>query len=121
MQSTADLLLINFKTTFSANQFCYVCQDEDLAMIAAQQYYVEYGSNVSPDRLQTLLGSYVPDSYLQKPNGAEGWLKAIVTKLRSSYFSNERIKPEKVREGWGEGGGRVGVDVCWLLNIPATC
>lgn len=65
-------------------------------MIAAQQYFVEYGNSLIPERLQTLLGSYIPDAYLQKPNAAENWMKGIISKLRSPYFSNERIKPEKV-------------------------
>ncbi|KAK7499213.1 hypothetical protein BaRGS_00009473, partial [Batillaria attramentaria] len=77
----------------------YRCdKEEDLAMIAAQQYFVEYGNNLHSERLQTLLGSYIPDTYLQKPNAVETWMKAIVSKLRSPYFSNERIKPEKVKE-----------------------
>ncbi|KAL8588845.1 hypothetical protein ACOMHN_011561 [Nucella lapillus] len=77
----------------------YRCdKEEDLAMIAAQQYFVEYGSNLIPERLQTLLGSYIPDLYLQKPNALDNWLKSIVSKLRSPYFSNERIKGEKVKE-----------------------
>jgi hypothetical protein len=77
--------------------FCFVFKDEDLAMIAAQQYFVEYGNNLNPERLQTLLGSYILDLHLQKPNAADLWMKHIVSKLRSPYFSNERIKPEKVR------------------------
>ncbi|XP_025078690.1 myosin-VIIa-like isoform X2 [Pomacea canaliculata] len=77
----------------------YRCdKEEDLAMIAAQQYFVEYGNSLIPERLQTLLGSYIPDAYLQKPNAAENWMKGIISKLRSPYFSNERIKPEKVKE-----------------------
>ncbi|XP_070213118.1 myosin-VIIa-like [Littorina saxatilis] len=77
----------------------YRCdKEEDLAMIAAQQYFVEYGNNLIPERLQTLLGSYIPDAYLQKPNAMENWMKSIVAKLRSPYFSNENIKPEKVKE-----------------------
>ena len=65
-------------------------------MIAAQQYFVEYGNSLIPERLQTLLGSYIPDAYLQKPNAMDSWMKSIVSKLRSPYFSNERIKGEKV-------------------------
>ncbi|ESO98886.1 hypothetical protein LOTGIDRAFT_213685 [Lottia gigantea] len=77
----------------------YRCdKDEDLAMIAAQQYFVEYGSGFSPDRLQSLLNSYIPDSYLAKPNSVQMWKQSILNKLRSPYFSNERIKALKVKE-----------------------
>jgi myosin-7 len=40
----------------------YRCdKEEDLAMIAAQQYFIEYGSDISNDRLLTLLPNYIPD------------------------------------------------------------
>lgn len=40
----------------------YRCEKEDdLAMIAAQQYYIEYGSDIGVDRLLALLPSYIPD------------------------------------------------------------
>ena len=35
--------MLTFLITISSNQYCYSYQDEDLAMIAAQQYYAEYG------------------------------------------------------------------------------
>lgn len=67
-------------------------------MIAAQQYFVEHGTNLIPERLQALLPSFVPDSYLQKPNALQGWMAAVVSKLRSPYFTNERIRAPKVKE-----------------------
>ncbi|XP_041355506.1 myosin-VIIa-like isoform X2 [Gigantopelta aegis] len=77
----------------------YRCdKDEDLAMIASQQYYVDYGNNLNPERLQSLLTSYIPDSYLQKANAIQFWMSSVVNKLKSPYFSNERIKPLKVKE-----------------------
>ncbi|XP_069105454.1 myosin-VIIa-like isoform X2 [Argopecten irradians] len=75
----------------------YRCdKDDDLAMIAAQQYYIEYGCNANPERLQSLLPSYVPDSSLQKSNAVGFWINMIMTKLRIPYF--ERIEPIKVKE-----------------------
>ena len=67
-------------------------------MIASQQYYVDYGNNLNPERLQSLLTSYIPDSYLQKANAIQFWMSSVVNKLKSPYFSNERIKPLKVKE-----------------------
>ena len=82
---------------FYYNSFC--CQqDEDLGMIAAQQYYIEYGCKVNPERLQSLLPSYVPDNCLQKTNASTYWINLIMTKIRTQYFANERIKTVKVKE-----------------------
>ncbi|KAJ8310298.1 hypothetical protein KUTeg_012163, partial [Tegillarca granosa] len=82
----------------TATNLIYQQVDDDLAMIAAQQYYVEHGLNVSVDRLQALLPSYIPDSSLSKNGGVSYWNSTIINKLRSPYFSNERIKPLKVKE-----------------------
>lgn len=41
----------------------YQCdKEEDLAMLAAQQYYVEYGAELREDRLRSNIGGYIPDS-----------------------------------------------------------
>ena len=37
---------------------------EDLASLAAQQYYVEFGSDLNTDRLNSLLPQFIPDSCL---------------------------------------------------------
>lgn len=40
----------------------YRCErDEDLAMVAAQQYYIEYGTDLNQERLSTNLTGYIPD------------------------------------------------------------
>ena len=40
----------------------YRCdKEEDLAMLAAQQYYVEFGTDFREDKLRTNLASYIPD------------------------------------------------------------
>ena len=65
-------------------------------MISAQQYFIEYGVEMEPQRLQTLLPSYVPDSYLQKSNAMQWWVNAIMNKLRAPYFQNARIEALKV-------------------------
>ncbi|KAL8618879.1 hypothetical protein ACOMHN_000886 [Nucella lapillus] len=77
----------------------YRCdKDEDMAMIAAQQYFLDYGSTIVPERLQTLLPSYLPESCLHRPPAGDMWLKLIVGKLRGGYFTNNLLKPEKVKE-----------------------
>jgi len=77
---------------------CFVLQDDDLAMIAAQQYYIEHGNVINMDRLSNLLPSYIPDSSLTKPNAMNQHTNMVTQKLKSNYFSNERIKPNKVKE-----------------------
>ena len=67
-------------------------------MIAAQQYYIEYGTQANPERLQSLLPSYIPDSSLNRSGGTQHWTSTIINKLKSQYFSNERIKSIKVKE-----------------------
>ena len=43
----------------------YRCQkDEDLAMIAAQQYYVDFSTDMNRDRVLSLIPQYIPDNKL---------------------------------------------------------
>ena len=84
----------------------YRCdKEDDLAMIAAQQYYVDYGEVLSAERLQALLPSYcVPDYYLSGGSSssasktAERWVQTIMNAHRKSYYSRERVAPIKVKE-----------------------
>jgi myosin VIIa len=46
----------------------YRCEkEEDLAMISAQQYYIEFGTDLNAERLFNLLPNYIPDYCLQGP------------------------------------------------------
>ena len=48
-------------------------------MIAAQQYYIEYGTDMSSERLMNLLPNYIPDyclSQIDKP--IEYWHGIII-------------------------------------------
>ncbi|XP_052783803.1 myosin-VIIa-like [Mya arenaria] len=77
----------------------YKCdKDDDLAMIAAQQYYVDYGSNISTERLQSLLPSYIPDSLLNKPNSLTFWMTQVNNKMHGPYFKNDIIRSLEVKE-----------------------
>ena len=44
-------------------------------MIAAQQYYIDYGPDMSVDRLNSLMPSYIPDSSLQGMKALNFWLQ----------------------------------------------
>ena len=48
-------------------------KEEDLAMIAAQQYYIEYGTEMNAERLFGLLPNYIPDYCLQTDNALDTW------------------------------------------------
>jgi myosin-7 len=47
-------------------------------MIAAQQYYIEYGNDMDTKRLYELLPNYIPDYCLQTDNALETWHALIV-------------------------------------------
>ena len=67
----------------------YRCEkEEDLAMVAAQQYYIDYGNDVNIDRLLTLLPNYIPDYCLSVGDKAvERWAQLTVTALKKvNYF-----------------------------------
>ena len=52
---------------------CRCEKEEDLAMIAAQQYYIEYGTDINGERLYGLLPNYIPDYCLQTDNSLDTW------------------------------------------------
>jgi len=78
----------------------YRCdKDDDLAMIAAQQYYIEYGADINMERLLTLLPNYIPDYCLSSGDKAiERWAQLTAIGLRKSYYVKERVAPNHVKE-----------------------
>ncbi|CAH1781656.1 unnamed protein product [Owenia fusiformis] len=77
----------------------YRCdKDEDLAIIAAQQYYIDYGADMIPERLQSLLPSYIPDSSLQPGKSLSYWMNAVMGAHKKSYFARDRVPPLRVKE-----------------------
>ncbi len=53
-------------------------QEEDLAELASQQYYVDYGSEILQDRLLSLIPSYIPDREITSAKTAEKWAQLII-------------------------------------------
>ena len=72
-------------------------QDDDLAMIVAQQYYIDYGYDMHMERLQSLLPSYIPDSCLQNNKALNYWMQAVMRAHKKSYFVRDRVPPLRVR------------------------
>lgn len=78
----------------------YRCEkDEDLAMVAAQQYYIEFGDQLNLQKLLESLPNYIPDHYL-KPGekSVERWANLIVVAYKKGYYYREKVEPSKVKE-----------------------
>ena len=53
-------------------------------MIAAKQFYIEHGNSPNPEKLQSLLLNF--------------WMSTIMSKMKTSYFTNYKIRAQKVKE-----------------------
>lgn len=68
-------------------------QNEDLASLAAQQYYIEFGTDFIPERLSGLLPQYIPDSCLAGSGMKERWLNMIAKAFKEvSSYTNTKAK-----------------------------
>ncbi|CAN0290451.1 unnamed protein product, partial [Lampetra fluviatilis] len=77
----------------------YRCdKEEDLAELAAQQYYVEYGCEVLPERLLSLVPSYVPDRDVTAQRPPDKWAQIIAAAHKKAVYTQQRVDPRKVRE-----------------------
>ncbi|KAL4712976.1 hypothetical protein ACJJTC_012046 [Scirpophaga incertulas] len=78
----------------------YRCdKEEDLAMIAAQQYYIEYGQDMNTERLYTLLPNYIPDYCLTGVEKAvDRWGALVVQAYKKSYYVKEKVAAYRVKE-----------------------
>uniref|UniRef100_A0A672PTZ9 Unconventional myosin-VIIa-like n=1 Tax=Sinocyclocheilus grahami TaxID=75366 RepID=A0A672PTZ9_SINGR len=57
----------------------YRCdREEDLAELASQQYYVDYGSEILVERLLSLIPSYIPDREISSAKTVERWAQFIM-------------------------------------------
>ena len=76
----------------------YRCDKEDeLALVAAQQYYVDHGPDMETERLIRLIPSYIPDSALaSKP--AEKWAPKIEKFHAKGDFTKRCLPSSKVKE-----------------------
>ena len=76
----------------------YRCEkEEDLAMIAAQQYYIEFGDQLILEKLVESLQHYIPEKLLHE-KGIERWASTVVAAYKKSYYLRERVPPIKVKE-----------------------
>lgn len=74
-------------------------KEEDLAMIAAQQYFIEYGTDMAMERLFTLLPNFIPDYCLTGIDKAiDRWAALVLQAYKKSYYLKEKIPSLKVKE-----------------------
>ncbi|XP_026051993.1 unconventional myosin-VIIa [Carassius auratus] len=77
----------------------YRCdREEDLAELASQQYYVDYGSEVIPDRLLSLIPSYIPDREMTPSKTVEKWAQMIIATHIKGIYTQKKLDSQRVKE-----------------------
>uniref|UniRef100_A0A8C9U0C5 Myosin VIIAa n=1 Tax=Scleropages formosus TaxID=113540 RepID=A0A8C9U0C5_SCLFO len=77
----------------------YRCdREEDLAELASQQYYVDYGSEILLERLLSLIPSYIPDREITSTRTVEKWAQFIMAAHKKGIYAQKRMEPQKVKE-----------------------
>ncbi|XP_053673304.1 myosin-VIIa-like [Anopheles nili] len=71
--------------------------DKDLAMLAALQYYAEYGSELNTKTLQERLKDFIPKSVL-RPETAPRWAQMVETAFRKSRCVKEFLQRGAAKE-----------------------
>uniref|UniRef100_A0A8C3L7F5 Myosin VIIA n=1 Tax=Chrysolophus pictus TaxID=9089 RepID=A0A8C3L7F5_CHRPC len=70
----------------------YRCdKEEDLAELASQQYYVDYGSEMVLERLLNLIPSYIPDREITASKTVEKWAQLII-----AAHKKVKLRPQTV-------------------------
>ncbi|XP_061684461.1 myosin VIIAa isoform X1 [Syngnathoides biaculeatus] len=76
----------------------YRCDRDDLAELASQQYYVDYGSELLLERLLSLIPSYIPDREISTSRTVEKWSHFIMAAHKKGIYTQKRFDPQKVKE-----------------------
>ncbi|KAG7515416.1 unconventional myosin-VIIa isoform X1 [Solea senegalensis] len=77
----------------------YRCErEEDLAELASQQYYVDFGSEILQDRLLCLIPSYIPDREITLMKTPEKWTQLIVNAHKKGLNMKRRLSTQTVKE-----------------------
>ncbi|XP_078514637.1 unconventional myosin-VIIa [Lissotriton helveticus] len=77
----------------------YRCdREEDLAELASQQYYVDYGSEMLLERLLNLIPSYIPDREITASKNVEKWAQLIIAAHKKGIYTQKRTDSQKVKE-----------------------
>lgn len=78
----------------------YRCDSEkDLAMIAAQQHYIEYGAKIDTDILKKVVVNYIPNQFIQSNDAARTkWENLIIKSFETSQTIKSKIDPIRCKE-----------------------
>ncbi|TNN01493.1 hypothetical protein fugu_010875 [Takifugu bimaculatus] len=76
----------------------YRCDRDELAELASQQYYIDYGSEVLLERLLSLIPSYIPDREISTSRTVEKWAHFIMAAHKKGIYAQKRFDPQKVKE-----------------------
>ncbi|CAB1316642.1 unnamed protein product [Coregonus sp. 'balchen'] len=77
----------------------YRCErDEDLAELASQQYYIDYGSEILQERLLNLIPSYIPDREISSTKTNDKWAQLVVATHKKGVYTQKRLDPQRVKE-----------------------
>nr|CAD7412222.1 unnamed protein product [Timema cristinae] len=74
--------------------------ESDIAMLAAQQFYVEYKTTFDSTLISNVLPNYIPDQFL-KSGGDKSigrWEKLVVEAYKKSYYLKERTPDIRAKE-----------------------
>ncbi|XP_041851793.1 myosin VIIAa isoform X3 [Melanotaenia boesemani] len=73
-------------------------REDDLAELASQQYYIDYGSEILLERLLSLIPSYIPDREISTSRTVEKWAHFIMAAHKKGIYTQKRFDPQKVKE-----------------------
>ncbi|KAI5193168.1 Unconventional Myosin-Viia [Manis pentadactyla] len=77
----------------------YRCEKEDdLAELASQQYFVDYGSEMILERLLSLVPTYIPDREITPLKTLEKWAQLAVAAHKKGIYAQRRTDAQKVKE-----------------------
>ncbi|XP_076969613.1 unconventional myosin-VIIa isoform X3 [Tamandua tetradactyla] len=77
----------------------YRCEKEDdLAELASQQYFVDYGSEMILERLLNLVPTYIPDREITPLKTLEKWAQLAIAAHKKGIYAQRRADVQKVKE-----------------------
>ncbi|KAL2806820.1 unconventional myosin-VIIa isoform 4 [Daubentonia madagascariensis] len=77
----------------------YRCEKEDdLAELASQQYFVDYGSEMVLERLLHLVPTYIPDREITPLKTLEKWAQLAIAAHKKGIYAQRRTDAQKVKE-----------------------
>ena len=58
-------------------------------ILAAQQYYIEYGNDLNEERFYNLVPNYIPDYCLQRDNAVDMWHQLVLQAYKKVHTSEQ--------------------------------